>query len=155
MDAITFRIYGEPKGKQRPKFSRQGNAVRTYTPSQTVEYEKRVVEAFRRSGGDGFWCSKDEYFSMCVIAYFAMPKNTTKKQKAKMLSNPPEIYPKKPDCDNIGKIVADALNEIAYYDDSRMHTQTVIKRYTEGEPYVAVYLGKVNQNNGKTNSVQN
>ena len=36
---LKFTIRGEPKGKGRPKFSRQGNIVRTYTPDTTANYE--------------------------------------------------------------------------------------------------------------------
>ena len=35
---LKFTIRGEPKGKGRPKFSRQGNIVRTYTPDATANY---------------------------------------------------------------------------------------------------------------------
>ena len=31
---ITFTVPGKPLGKQRPRFSRQGTAVRTYTPTE-------------------------------------------------------------------------------------------------------------------------
>ena len=39
---LKFTIRGEPKGKGRPKFSRQGNIVRTYTPDTTANYENYV-----------------------------------------------------------------------------------------------------------------
>lgn len=153
MDAITFTVYGEPKGKQRPRFSRQGNAVRTYTPSQTVAYENEIKEAFNKAGGSGFWCGKDEYFNMCVLCYFPMPKRTPQKKRMKMLSVPPEIYPKKPDCDNIAKAVADALNEVAFYDDSRMCRLMVSKAYTQYEPRIVVFIAKTekkDENNENT-----
>ncbi len=38
---------------------------------------------------------------------------------------------KKPDADNILKIIADSLNGVAYYDDSQIVTGTVRKYYGE------------------------
>ena len=38
-------IPGEPRGKQRPRFSRRTGA--TYTPSETVQYEKAVKALLR------------------------------------------------------------------------------------------------------------
>ena len=38
-------------GKQRPRFSRQGTAVRTYTPRQTAEYERLVKDSYIAAGG--------------------------------------------------------------------------------------------------------
>lgn len=38
---------------------------------------------------------------------------------------------KKPDCDNIAKIICDALNGIAYYDDSQIVKIEVDKVYNE------------------------
>ena len=47
-----------------------------------------------------------------------------------MLAN--RILPvKKPDCDNIAKIVLDALNKIAYKDDSQVIELSVKKLYSE------------------------
>lgn len=39
-------IKGEPVGKGRPKFARQGNYVKTYTPEKTVEYENLIKNLF-------------------------------------------------------------------------------------------------------------
>lgn len=47
-----------------------------------------------------------------------------------MLAN--RIFPvKKPDCDNIAKIILDALNKIAYKDDSQVIELSVKKLYSE------------------------
>lgn len=49
---------------------------------------------------------------------------------------------KKPDSDNIAKVVADALNGIAYDDDAQIADLTVIKRYTE-DPCVKVTIEEI------------
>ena len=47
---IRFVIPGEPQGKGRPKFSRQGNFVKTYTPAKTENYEAHIKACFMASG---------------------------------------------------------------------------------------------------------
>lgn len=42
MKQIRFTIPGKPFGKQRPKFSRAGAYVKTYTPKETTSYENLV-----------------------------------------------------------------------------------------------------------------
>ena len=43
MRQIKFSVPGQPFGKQRPKFSRAGQYVKTYTPDKTVSYENSVT----------------------------------------------------------------------------------------------------------------
>lgn len=65
-----------------------------------------------------------------IKAYYEVPKSTSKKKREEMLSN--IIRPtKKPDFDNIGKIICDSLNFIAYHDDSAIVEAEVSKFYSE------------------------
>jgi Holliday junction resolvase RusA-like endonuclease len=50
-----------------------------------------------------------------------------------------EIFPGKPDWDNVGKIISDALNEVAYKDDSQIYQCTVAKMYSD-RPRVFVQI---------------
>ena len=121
-----FEIEGKPVGKGRPRFKRMGNFVQTYTPASTAEYEKLVKLRFQNAGGQ----ITDKPVKIEIVAFFAPPKSTRKKAKAEMLAN--RILPvKKPDCDNIAKIVLDALNKIAYKDDSQVIELSVKKLYSE------------------------
>ena len=121
-----FVVEGKPVGKGRPRFRRMGNFVQTYTPANTAEYEKLVRLRFQNAGG----VITDKPVKIEIIAFFAPPKSTRKQQKADMLAN--RIFPvKKPDCDNIAKIILDALNKIAYKDDSQVIELSVKKLYSE------------------------
>ena len=65
-----------------------------------------------------------------IIAYFEVPKSTSKKKAAEMLSN--NISPtKKPDIDNIIKIVLDGMNKFAFKDDTQVIKLEVEKKYAE------------------------
>ncbi|MDE5763773.1 MAG: RusA family crossover junction endodeoxyribonuclease [Ruminococcus sp.] len=115
---VKFTVHGEPVGKQRPKFSRRGNHVHTYTPDKTVNYENLIRLEYSSQCGD-FSFPKDTGIRMNIEAYFSIPKSASRKKSALMLDK--QIRPtKKPDSDNIIKIIADSLNGIAYHDDSQI-----------------------------------
>ena len=137
-------------GKQRPKFSTNGKFVKTYTPKETINYESKVVYAFKQSEQKPFMVGDE--IKASITAYFQIPKsyyrfhkktNTTDltKDGEAMLNG--DIRPiKKPDTDNIAKICLDSLNGIAYPDDSQIVSLQVDKFYSE-QPKVVVHLWKV------------
>lgn len=137
---MIFEIPGEPKGKGRPRFTRTGHA---YTPQETAEYEERVKLAYKaKCKGEPF--VKGIPLKMEIAAYFAPPKRVPKAKRAAMLNH--ELRPtKKPDGDNIIKIIADALNGTAYYDDAQLVEVKIGKFYSE-EPKVFVMLTEVDEN---------
>ena len=49
MRQIKFTVPGPPFGKQRPKFSRAGEYVKTYTPDKTVNYENLVKLMYQQA----------------------------------------------------------------------------------------------------------
>ncbi len=128
---IKFIVPGKPMGKQRPRVTGTG----TYTPKETVSYENLVKLMYSQ-------LPEPKKFEGEVItkidAYFEIPKSTSNKRRNLMLCN--VIRPvKKPDCDNIAKIILDSLNGIAYKDDSQVITATVNKYYSD-TPRVEVIL---------------
>lgn len=124
MMTCDFVVEGKPVGKGRPRFKRVGNFVQTYTPANTAEYEKLVRLKFKNAGG----VITENPVKVEIVAFFTPPKSTKKRDRIEMLAN--RILPvKKPDCDNIAKIVLDALNKIAYKDDAQVAELSVKKRY--------------------------
>ena len=66
--------------------------------------------------------------SVKIIAQFKIPKTVTKKDRA--LIEEGKLSPaKKPDIDNITKIVLDALNKMAFKDDNQITKIEVEKIY--------------------------
>ena len=129
-----FRIPGEPKGKARPRFGKG----RTYTPPETAEYEKLIACEYKRQC-DGYMFPKtDRGIEIAIIAYFGMPKSASKKKQLKMANNEMKAI-KKPDADNIAKIVMDGLNGIAFEDDAHVTSLSVDKAYSL-EPHVYVVI---------------
>ena len=136
---ITFTIIGEPMGKQRPKFSRAGSFVKTYTPEATANYEQWVKLSYMQQRGDTA-VIEDEEIAVTITAYFKIPASVSKKKAEQMRLG--YIRPtKKPDFDNIAKIICDALNGLAYKDDAAIVSAVVDKYYApDDEPKVIVEI---------------
>ena len=116
---MKFTIPGEPTGKGRPRVTKWG----THTPEKTVLYENLVKTCFNGEVLQG-------ELEMNVVAYYQIAKSASKKQRELMMNL--VIRPtKKPDCDNVLKIIADALNGIAYQDDSQIVRASIEKRYSD------------------------
>lgn len=126
----TFSITGKPFGKQRPKFSRAGGFVKTYTPKETVNYENLIKLEYERQCGSLPPIPADKPVAISITAEFQPPASASKKKREAMLNG--SILPMvKPDVDNIAKIICDALNGIAYADDKQVTRITVRKIYSD------------------------
>lgn len=155
---IKFDILGEPMGKQRPKVTVLGTSkyAHAYTPKETVQYESKVVNAYNEKlkelnlpQGKPLFDTEDEIHAI-IFAYFKIPKSHFhfhKRTQTLDLDKEGELMvsgkrraKKKPDCDNIAKIVLDALNGIAFPDDSQVVCLLVMKCWSQSNPRVEVIL---------------
>lgn len=133
---VKIQIPGKPVGKQRARTLKSGFS---YTPDKTVNYENLVKLIYRESGG-GYM---EGPLKARVKIVYDIPKSTSKKNREKMMAG--ELFPtKKPDIDNVQKIIFDALNGIAYKDDTQIILVEAWKQYGE-QPYVEVSLEEVIQ----------
>lgn len=136
---IDFKIPGEPKGKARARtfYNQKSNKITTMTPEGTVMYENWIKTCFQQAKYKGFKPLEGP-ISMMITARYGVPKSKSKKMKELMLNG--TLYPeKKPDADNIAKVVCDALNGLAYKDDCQIVSLLVTKQYSE-EPHVNVFI---------------
>lgn len=125
-----FIVYGEPVGKGRPKFTTISGFTKTYTPEKTVSFENLVKLSYQEAFGNEKPFDKDEQLEVRITAFFQIPKSASKKKAAQMLSG--FIKPtKRPDLDNVAKAVLDALNKIAFYDDSQIIALSMSKFYSD------------------------
>jgi crossover junction endodeoxyribonuclease RusA len=112
MALYAFTVPGPPVGKERPRLGKG----RVYTPSRTKAYEQRVQ------------------------AYALQAQVKPIKGPVKM-----EIhcyYPdaRRRDIDNTSKAAMDALNGIAYADDSQVAELLTTKRIDRGDPRIEIRL---------------
>ncbi len=139
MASVSFTVPGNPQGKARPRF---GNG-HTYTPAKTVMYENLIRACYRRMvkmlGHENPFQGQVQVY---ITAVYPIPKSASKKRRGAMLGG--KLLPTvKPDLDNVIKAVLDALNGVAYLDDSQIVSLSASKRYgitprvevlLEGEP---------------------
>ena len=137
---IKFTAPGPPKGKQRQRICRINELSVTYIPKQTMEYEKLIRASYDAVSKVQF--QKDKPLEISILAPFPIPQRASKKLKKLILND--EILPtKRPDSDNIIKIILDALNEVCYHDDSQVCRVYFEKMYAE-IPETKIIIKEIN-----------
>lgn len=111
----TFEVK-QVKGKPRPRFTvRNGHPV-PYADSKQKAYESIIANAYREAGGRLLTGP----VSVAIGITRALPQRTPKGIESEQDTH-------KPDVDNVAKSVLDALNGVAYKDDSQVVGLTVTK----------------------------
>lgn len=138
MFVITFSVEGIPVAKGRPRFTRVGGFVKTYTDKKTTDWEDVVRQTAIKAMGPTEMLETPVTLAM----YFRLPipKSWSKKRTEAALKG--LVTPtKKPDWDNLGKAVSDALNGVIFKDDSQIVSAHVKKVYS-AVPGVDIYLSE-------------
>ena len=111
MKDYIFRVEGQPRGKGRPRFTKNGYA---YTPETTRIYEEEIRLRYKEKFGD------DMLSGNIAVEVFINKEPASylgKKRYNELLGTYCNI---KPDTDNVVKVVLDALNGVAYADDKNV-----------------------------------
>lgn len=137
-DIKLIVVEGKIKGKARPRVF-NGRAI---TPIETVQYENWVRICYQEQCGEYLEGS----IRARIIAYYKIPKSYSKKRIESILKGL-EQPTKKPDADNIAKIILDSLNDIAFHDDSQIVELTIIKRWTQENERVEFELEEIRNGN--------
>ena len=138
---FSFTVPGEPQGKARARTwfdPRVGKAV-SKTPENTVVYEN-LVKLCYQSAARNHRFPDDTPLQVESKAYLSIAGRTAKKRLPGMIAG--LIRPtKKPDVDNITKAILDALNKVAYKDDSAI-VKFSVEKYYSNVPRVEVTIGE-------------
>lgn len=124
---IVLRVPGEPKGKDRPRFN--GRTGRTYSTNATVLAELVIRAAWQDAGEPRL--GDDEALSLRVVATVVRPASHFRaggELSAQGLRHPVPRN-RKPDLDNLVKLVMDALNGRAYRDDVQVAEVYAVRRW--------------------------
>lgn len=129
-----FEVPGKIIGKGRPRLNTSTGII--YTPTKTKDYET-LVEQYYLLKYPKFKQLQGR-LKVSIIAYFSIPKNTKKLDIKEMIEN--NISPtKKPDIDNIVKVILDSMNKFAFKDDTQITKLEIEKKYgLEEKIYVKI-----------------
>ena len=119
-----FTVPGKIVGKGRPRLNTYTGCI--YTPGKTKDYEDLIMQYFLLKYPR--FTPIEGRVAVEITANFEIPKSANKTNKELMLEN--KINPlKKPDIDNIVKVILDAMNTCAFKDDTQISKLSVEKRY--------------------------
>jgi len=143
---VGFTVFGDPVSKLRPRtvrnMDRYGQVnVHTYTPTKTKDHEDKIAWVYRSVYGN-FMFEKGVPLLVEMRFFLRIPQSANKKMKAKMLYG--EIRPTKRigDLDNFIKCATDALNGVAYEDDSQI-VELIGRKYYSEEPRTEIIIARL------------
>ena len=129
-------VEGKIKGKARPRFNTKTG--RAFTPGDTITYENWIKCCYQEQDGKFI----NGPVKARIEVYYKIPKSYTKK-RVQSIRDGLEMPLKKPDSDNIAKIVLDSLNKIAFDDDAQVVELTVVKKWTEDQERIEFELEEI------------
>jgi len=136
-DRIEIVIHGKPHPKQRPRFANG----RAYSPKSNTVNTQDIQQQFMVQKISNNMLTGALY---ARVAYY-LPKP---KSKARVNSNPFPYATSKPDLDNLLKQTLDALNGLAYEDDSQIVSVATSKLWAEpNEERTVVTIGQIGVSN--------
>lgn len=119
---------GVPVPKARPRVVRRGDKVMTFTPTSTAQWEETIRWQVLQHPPARLLSGP-----LAAELTFYLPRPKTAKR----------TYPDtKPDWDNLGKAVTDALEGLVFENDSRLVDVMVRKRY-DTQPRVEIVLSEL------------
>jgi Holliday junction resolvase RusA-like endonuclease len=124
---ITFKVEGNPVGKQRARYVKRGNFVSTYTPEKTRTYESLIKDAAIKAMGSSE--PLETPVTLYLYIRLPIPKSYSKKRTEACL-NGSEHPIRKPDSSNILKSVEDGMNLVVYKDDCQIINHHITKVYS-------------------------
>lgn len=116
--SFRFTIPGQPMGKGGLSFATESSHA----------YENQVKNACIEKC-DQRQADYTGQVAVDITAFFPIPSSCTPKKQAEIRDGARPV--KKPDLDNIAKIILDALNHVAWLDDKQVVCMVLTKKYAE------------------------
>jgi Holliday junction resolvase RusA-like endonuclease len=125
---ITLILPGKPQGKQSPRKDISG---KIYNPQfELMEITKRIIK-YNIPKSKNFPLSKNVPITLSVNFFFPPTKKEKTKKFVELIKNDNYPYIKKPDLDNLLKLIKDCMSKIIYNDDNQVfHYREMFKYYS-------------------------
>jgi Holliday junction resolvase RusA-like endonuclease len=132
MKNLEAVIFVEPVAKGRARVAVVNGHAHGYTPKKTANAEALIIASIRQQvGQDGVVFEAGVALRLDATFYRVRPKHLPKRVTMPV---------SKPDCDNYGKLLLDALNHFAFQDDSQVTTLVLRKRFAGPEQQPRIEL---------------
>jgi Holliday junction resolvase RusA-like endonuclease len=117
----TIFVPMAPVARPRQRYTQRAGKTISYTPSQhpVHTFKAAIAAAWHNTHSQPFAGPVE----MSIIAFFPRPKSLQRKSKPQTRL----WHDKRPDIENVAKSVLDALNGLAYHDDSQVASLTMAK----------------------------
>ena len=130
MRALRIVLPEEPQAKGRSRVALVNGKFHSYTPERTKNAQDAIVARLKRYQDDCFPAGTP--VKLTVTFY---------RTKSKYLPIRETLPFRKPDLDNLLKLLSDAMNGLLVVDDSQITTISAKKRWTDrAEGYIALRL---------------
>ena len=126
-------ICGHPVAQPRPRAAAVNGKARVYQPSGAAkQYKKHIALRARQVFAEPL------SGPVSLELWFCMPRPKARTWKTKPM--PREWHTSRPDVDNLMKAVMDALNGVAWQDDSQVCETLAVKCVAAGSDSVGVWI---------------
>ncbi len=135
-NTIRITLDVEPKGQMRPRFFSAGKFQKTYKhEKQKAEESKLLGLLYQHAPQKPLECAVE----LKIVAYMPIPKSWPKWKRASAMEG--SLRPdKKPDADNLTKMILDVFNGIFWRDDKQV-VDISVKKYYSHSPRWEIEIG--------------
>ena len=127
---LRITIQEEPQAKGRSRIVSVNGKFHSYTPERTKVAQNAILLRLMRHQADCF--PKDTPIKLTAVFY---------RTKSKYLPKRETLPFRKPDLDNMLKLLSDAANGVLFVDDAQLTTIRVSKRWTDKDAgYITIKL---------------
>ena len=148
LNSVYFTVDGEPVPWKRArakthkvkddKSGKEKTTVHFFEDKKASEYKEKIKNAYKESGGKFFEKGTPLRCDVCFLIAVPRSESLLKRQRLIREGRPT----KRPDIDNLYKLIADALNGIAYYDDSQI-VRLSLSKFWSSEPRVEIIIREI------------
>lgn len=122
--SVEFTAYGTPKGQPRPKATIRGKHAGVYDPGTANDWKESVRSAAMRA-----WLGKKFTGPVCLWIKCCMPRPKNHVRANGDLKDwAPKWVDSKPDFDNLGKAIADALTSVGIWNDDAQVARCITEK---------------------------
>lgn len=134
MPVIDLTIPGEARGLARPRITTRCGHPRNVDDPKNINEKGRlqvfIRDEMQRLGIVGPVAASPLGFTLSVGVFYHCPQSMSKRTREAALKGAMRVT-RKPDCDNLLKMIGDAWNGILWADDAQITTMHIYKQYAE------------------------